>query len=59
MKYAIKLFKIKNVVYGTVKTWDLEFIEVLPYRFDEKPVNICNQLNAMFKDSFDHIVVVA
>ncbi len=55
--YIIKVFKVKNLKGEyPLRTWDLEYIAKLPYVFNEKPENICNQLNIMFKDAFEHVI---
>jgi hypothetical protein len=56
--YVIKVYKIKNVVQKQIKTWDIEYVCDLPYLFPEKPTNICNQMNEMFKGSFEHIISI-
>ncbi len=57
--YIIKVFKVKNLKGEyPLRTWDLEYITKLPYVFNEKPENICNQLNIMFKDAFEHMIDV-
>lgn len=47
---------MKNIKYKPTRTWDLEYLATLPYRFNEKPVNITNQLDDMFRDTFQHII---
>ena len=57
--YVIKVYKIKNMKgLSPLRTWDLEYVTTLPYAFNDKPENICNQLNIMFKDAFQHVIDV-
>ncbi len=58
--YIIKVYKIKNIAKkeNGIKTWDLEFVQNLPYKFIEAPVKIVSQLNDMFHWSFEHIIGV-
>jgi hypothetical protein len=56
--YIIKVYRIKNLVKDVNKTWTLEYVSTLPYRFKVKPINICNQLNEMFEESFEHVIDV-
>lgn len=56
MVYIIKVYRMKNIKYKPTRTWDLEYLATLPYRFNEKPVNITNQLDDMFRDTFQHII---
>ncbi len=57
--YVIKVYKVKNIKgLSPLKTWDLEYIATLPYIFSHKSENICNQLNAMFKDDCQHVISV-
>jgi len=57
--YLIKAYRIKNLVgKGVNRTWDLEYMDTLPYRFLVKPINICNQLNEMFLESVEHVIDV-
>ena len=59
MTYLIKVYKKTNIVKKEIETYDLTYVCDLPYRFSEKPTNICNQLNDMFENSFEHIIDVA
>lgn len=57
--FIIKVYRIKNLVStGFNRTWNLEYVDTLPYRFKVKPINICNQLNEMFSESFEHVIDV-
>jgi hypothetical protein len=59
MEYVIKVYRIKNVSgKGYTKTWDLEYVDTLPYIFRVKSVNICNQMNIMFEGAYDHIISI-
>ena len=57
--YIIKVFKVKSLKGEyPLRTWDLEYVTNLPYLFPNKPINICEQLNIMFKDDFEHVIDV-
>lgn len=56
MTYVIKVYRMKNIKHKPIKTWDLEYVSTLPYRFNAKPVNIANQLDDMFMDTYQHII---
>lgn len=47
---------MKNIKHKPIKTWDVEYVSTLPYRFNAKPVNIVSQLNDMFMDTYEHII---
>ena len=59
IQYIIKVYRIKNIVKkGNLRTWDLEYVSDLPYIFNQMPINICNQMNEMFRDSFEHKITM-
>lgn len=39
-----------------LRTWHLQYVSELPYVFNDKPENVCNQLNEIFKDNFHHVI---
>lgn len=55
--FIIKVYKIINMkgVYP-LRTWHLQYVSELPYVFNDKPENVCNQLNEIFKDNFHHVI---
>jgi len=56
--YKIKTYRVKNLIQKENKTWDLEYVGDLPYIFNDKPIELRDLLNEIFKDIFEHVIDV-
>ena len=57
--FVIKVYMIKDLDKKSLfRNRTLQYVTTLPYLFPEKPVNVCEQLNIMFKDAFEHVIDV-